>query len=201
MRIFCAGFNLYGQFLKFPDSCIESFQICDYPDVCDIKISHAYLLLKNKMKSLIDLKISDKTCEIMNIHGFIDNKTHQTKDLIFNKNRNIKEIAVSENKSLFLCDDGTIFTINNNNSSIYEIQTIPDFVNTEQNEKDVLNDSITKIAVGSRITCATSNLGYVFCIPSKINNKIQSIKDVCCGAEHCLILTENGLIYSFGGGR
>lgn len=199
MRVFCAGFNLYGQFRKFPDSCIETFQICDYPDVCDIKISYAYLLLKNKIKSPIDSNIANKTCEIINIHGFIENKTHQTKDLIFNSG--IKEVTVSEIKSLFLCDDNTIYTINNNNSSNYEIQTISEFVITEQNEKDSLNDFITKIAAGSRINCAASRLGYVFCIPSKINNKIQNITDLCCGAEHCLLLTENGLIYSFGGGR
>lgn len=197
MKVFCAGFNLYGKFINISDPTIESFKSIYYSDISDIQISLAYLILKTKKCKCYKVKKAKKSK--IYLHGFVNNKTHQVHKLDFDKE--ITEISVFDHETLFLSTDGTVFQLNSIKPAEYYLKCLPNFVKTEQIDAESNNDFITKIGTGLVISCACSKDGIVYRIPTKLNSKISNIKEVCCGTEHCLLITENGHVYSFGGGR
>lgn len=67
-------------------------------------------------------------------------------------------------------------------------------------EPNVDKEFITHFASGRSFSIAITNKNVVYNVPMKIFTFPMHIKiwKICCGNEHCLILTTNGDLYSFG---
>lgn len=61
---------------------------------------------------------------------------------------------------------------------------------------------IVLFACGNAISVAVSNLNYIYNIPNRTYQLEQHVKlkKVCCGNEHCLLLSRNGDVSSWGTG-
>lgn len=130
----------------------------------------------------------------------------------------IKDIAGTENLCLVLLSIGTAykidcqtFEVNEINTTIIQRTTDDDAMSTSkifgkfsaQLEND-LNESkdefITHIAAGRSLSVIVTNKNNLYNMPLKIHTfpSHVKIKKICCGNEHCLILTTNGDLYAFG---
>lgn len=125
----------------------------------------------------------------------------------------IKSVASNENFCLVLLDNGiackvnlkTLQIVEINNTIIEKNRSLPatkkrPFSDTGSALQSKPNECITHLATGRSMTIAISSDNNVYNIPVKIWSfpKHVKVKKVCCGNEHCLILTTNGDVYSFG---
>lgn len=130
----------------------------------------------------------------------------------------IKDIACTDHFCLVLLSIGTVykihlktFEINEINSTIIERSLLGDRDNTRmifntcsaqhENELNHMKDEfVTHVAAGRSLAVLITNKNNVYNLPLKIYTfpVHVKIKKVCCGNEHCLILTTNGDLYAFG---
>lgn len=124
----------------------------------------------------------------------------------------IKDVACTERFCLVLLSIGTVFKIDCETFKVNEINTT--IIKCSIDDDDVMGTSkfnaklqtdqndefITHIAAGRSISVVITNKNNVYNIPLKIYTfpAHVKIKKVCCGNEHCLILTSNGDLYAFG---
>lgn len=129
----------------------------------------------------------------------------------------IRDISCGEKFCLVLLQSGIAYKLNirtletvainpiiisQRNSAIIERKSI--FGAAKSGQEFSLNrqndEIITHIAAGRTLSIALSNIGAVYNIPSKIFTFLSHVKveKICCGNEHCLILTTNGDVYAFG---
>lgn len=130
----------------------------------------------------------------------------------------IKDVACTENFCLVLLNIGVAykidcktFEVNEINTTIIQRSNDGDGTSTSkifgkfsaQLEND-LNESkdefITHIAAGRSLSVVVTNKNNVYNMPLKVYTfpAHVKIKKICCGNEHCLILTTNGDLYAFG---
>ncbi|XP_019528473.3 E3 ISG15--protein ligase HERC5 [Aedes albopictus] len=87
---------------------------------------------------------------------------------------------------------------------IYSQQTNKlDFLTVENSPETESTETITHIACGEKVSVAVTSPGkFVFNIPSKTFTfpKHVRIRKIAVGLEHCLLLTGNGDVYSWGCG-
>lgn len=131
----------------------------------------------------------------------------------------IKDVACTERFCLVLLSIGTAykidcetFDINEINSMIiqesvdcYEMSTSKIFGKFSARMENDVNERkkdelITHIAGGRSLTIIVTSKNHVYNLPLKIYSFAThvKIKKICCGNEHCLILTNNGDLYAFG---
>lgn len=185
MKVYCAGFNLYGQFPTIDDVCIVNFTKKDYNNLTDLEICHTFSL------ALVNGKIK--------LHGYISKHSHQSTEIAELGINDVAQISVSDSFALFLMNSGKIWRLSEN-ASHYHLESISNFVKTE-NADEECEDKIIKISCGITFSCAYSFFGYFYNIPAKIPCEDLDIWDMCSGRQHCLILTKDGLLYSIGSGR
>lgn len=81
----------------------------------------------------------------------------------------------------------------------------PIFLSTEDHAKvDHLNEEIvTDIGCCQTFSVALTSKNNLYVIPSKIYSFTRNIRviKICCGIEHCMLLTANGDVYVFGSSR
>ncbi|KAK4875068.1 hypothetical protein RN001_011490 [Aquatica leii] len=102
MRVFCSGFNLYGQFIKCPTLIIEEF--VDYS--CNATLfepSHTFNLAV--------------TSDGVYVHGSKNDKTHQVQKII-NPGFDIKQVACFDTKILILYKNGDLFKCDFNTGAL-----------------------------------------------------------------------------------
>lgn len=185
MIVYCAGFNLYGQFPTIEDVCITNFVKKDYCKLTDLEICHTFSIAK------VDGKIK--------LHGYISKQSHQVTEITELGTNDVAQISVSDSFALFLTNSGKVWKLTENASS-YNLECLPNFISTENGEEDV-DDKIVSIACGYAFSCAYSFFGRFFNIPTKLEIDDLDVLEMVCGREHCLILSKNGSLYSFGNGR
>lgn len=129
----------------------------------------------------------------------------------------IRDVSCGEKFCLILLKSGIVYKLNVRTLETTEINPII-FTQREQaiverksifgavmvgqdismNKHD--DEIITHIASGRTLSVAVSNLNAIYNIPLKIYTfpSHVKIKKICCGNEHCLILSANGDVYAFG---
>lgn len=152
---------------------------------------------------------------VLNISGYVCSESETTRSVPFECS--IREISCSEKFCLVLLKSGIVYKLNILTLETTEINPMI-FTQREQarvERKSIFgvvmggqdfsmnkpNDEIiTHIASGRTLSVAVSNLNAVYNIPLKIFTfpSHVKIKKICCGNEHCLILTTNGDVYAFG---
>lgn len=153
----------------------------------------------------------------LHIYGCINGKFPQEQHLPFEYP--IKDIACAEHFCLVLLSIGTVYKINCQSLEIIEINSsiikrsnlgspmktskiFGKFRNEQhENEQNEIKDEfITHIATGRSLSIVITNKNNVYNMPLKVYTfpAHVKIKKVCCGNEHCLILTTNGDLYAFG---
>lgn len=130
----------------------------------------------------------------------------------------ITDIACTEQFCIVLVDIGIAykincqtFELNEINASIIQRSTqdnllkksriFGNFCAQRENEVNERNDEfITHIAAGRSLSVVVTNKNNIFNLPLKVYTfpSHVKIKKICCGNEHCLILTTNGDLYAFG---
>lgn len=153
---------------------------------------------------------------VLNISGYVCSEFEQVRSIPFECS--IRDLSSCEKFCLILLTSGIVYKVNVHTLETTEINPII-FIRRDQMETlkrgifgavagsdrdfslNAQNDEfITHIASGRTLSIAVSNRNSVYNIPLKICTfpAHVKIKKVCCGNEHCLILTTNGDVYAFG---
>lgn len=63
-------------------------------------------------------------------------------------------------------------------------------------------ERVTDVACGELICVAVTNYNSIYNIPNKTIQleRHEKVRKICCGAEHAMLLTENGDVYTWGNG-
>lgn len=185
MKVYCAGFNLYGQFPTIEDVCIVNFTKKDYTNLTDIEICHTFSIAKVNGK--------------IKLHGYMNKQSHQSTEITELGTNEVVQMSVSDSFALFLTSSGKICKLTEN-SSHYNLECLTNFLKTENLDEET-DDRVIKISCGFTFSCAYSFFGYFYNIPTKLACEDLDVQDMCSGRQHCLILTKNGYVYSLGNGR
>lgn len=185
MRVYCAGFNLYGQFPTIEDVCIIEFTKKDYNNLTNLEVCHTFSI------ALVDGKVK--------LHGYISKQSHQSTEITELGINDVAQVSVSDSFALFLMTNGKIWKLTENASN-YNLECLSNFINVENCDEES-DDKIIKISSGFAFSSAYSFFGHLYNIPTKLQCPDLDIQDMASGREHCLILSKNGNIYTFGNGR
>ncbi|XP_039448765.1 RCC1 domain-containing protein 1 [Culex pipiens pallens] len=112
----------------------------------------------------------------------------------------VVSISASNWHCLILLENGDLFRYDIHENRLSKL----DFLNVER-PSNVSNDepeTITMIACGDQVSLAVTSAKSVFNIPNRTITfpRHVRISKIAVGLEHCLVLTTNGDVYSFGGG-
>lgn len=130
-------------------------------------------------------------------------KSFEFKDLV-------ARIEATTNYCLVLLEQGELYKIMVRNFELKKINVMLSgvvskprrimFTNSEPPETEP--ERIVDIACGDKICVGVSNYNGVYNLPLKIGQlkKQDKIKKLTCGAEHAMLLTTNGDIYTWGTG-
>ncbi|XP_053683930.1 uncharacterized protein LOC128734002 [Sabethes cyaneus] len=186
-KIFICGYNPFN--LNENGSPVE-IKLCDYvatkpasndePFLLEITCTHAVLAVGNRLYAQSAL-------------------TMQSNEASFSSR--IVQISASTWHCLVLLENGDLFKYDfgNNRSVCLE------FLSAESTDSELSSterEKITHIACGDRMSVAVTCRKAVFSIPSRIFSFPRHVRvaQVAVGLEHCLLLTSNGDVYSWGGG-
>lgn len=152
---------------------------------------------------------------MLNISGYICSEFKQIRSIPFECS--IRDISCCKKFCLVLLKSGIVYKLNVRTLETTEINSIiisqRDLAITEKKSifgavtgglefsMSKQNDEIiTHIASGRTLSIVVSNLNAVYNVPLKIFTfpSHVKIKKICCGNEHCLMLTTNGDVYAFG---
>lgn len=115
----------------------------------------------------------------------------------------IKAISCNDSFCLILLANGNCYKLPFDSVELCELN----FIGVDRNgslmasgDKKSNNGVIEHIACGHTFSVAVTNTNVVYSIPSRIYEfpKHVKVKKVSCGAEHALLLTTNGDVYSWG---
>lgn len=147
------------------------------------------------------------------LSGCINGTIVRSKEIEFQDE--IKQVATNETFCLVLLEVGSVFKVKLSTFEVSNLDGIirskhvrPEaankrtniFSNSGEGSSSKIGEKITHIATGRSMTVMITNENHVFNVPLRIMtfSKHTKVKKVCCGNEHCLILTTNGDIYAFG---
>lgn len=159
----------------------NDFQCFDYDCVKDVNLTYSFTVL------VIDCNVS-----LTSFCGHFSDCSR-----ILNANNSVIQASGCSNNVILLTRNGELLKVvclSNNGIVDYTLQPVIQFVRLE-------DDKIVKIACGSRINVALSEQGRLFRFSEEINVGDIKIKDIVAGKEHCVVLAENGTVYTFGAGR
>ncbi|KAG5891569.1 hypothetical protein JTB14_015836 [Gonioctena quinquepunctata] len=172
MRVFCNGFNLYGQ-LNQSEPVVEDFKLCfDFEVIKHVCINHSYTVI-----------VSGDECVVF-----------YEKDKISLKTPNeVVVVSSNDERIIFLTDSGNLVK-----AELEDFKLIREIPNTLFSDES--GEKIIKVCSGSKLTVAYSSGGAVFNIPQKLNFCDGNVVDIRCGREHCILLNTYGEVFSFGRG-
>lgn len=175
------------------------------------------MLIKNQSFTEIDLneyfKISNASpqveclLEITSTHALLANGSQLFSYSAVTEDNNqqtlahkVVSISASNWHCLVLLENGDLFRYDFHENRLSKL----DFLNVER-PLDGSNDepeTITMIACGDQVSLAVTSAKSLFNIPNRTITfpRHVRISKTAVGLEHCLLLTSNGDMYSFGGG-
>lgn len=188
MKVSFTGFNLYKTFIFNKEPLVESFTNFNHADATNMEIQHSYAVIWYHGKDSIqisglsqDKDLSDN-CQYVKLPNII------------------QEISCADTKILILSEIGDIykFQLEELIKGKVDPVRIPNLLSSVDIQS---GDKIVHIACGYAMNVAVSKLGKVFSVPNELRFKNDEIIEVCVGQEHCLLLDNDGKVYSFGCGR
>lgn len=148
----------------------------------------------------------------MYLSGFLSAESNQLRHFHFE--HSIKSISGTNKLCTVLLQNGIAYKIDLSQPHPIElnallikpsepsntIRTKAIFGVSNDNGRNVDTEIITHFASGRSFSIAITNKNAVYNVPLKIFTFPMHIKirKICCGNEHCLILTTNGDLYAFG---
>lgn len=145
------------------------------------------------------------------LSGFLGAQSNQRRQLQFEQP--IKDISGTNKLCIVLLINGSAYKIDLDRFIPIELNPLmikPSTLNSQTRTKSIFGESnddqvadtefITHIAAGRCLSVAITNKNAVYNVPLKIFTFPAhiKIKKISCGIEHCLILTTNGDLYTFG---
>ncbi|XP_046383743.1 ultraviolet-B receptor UVR8 isoform X2 [Ischnura elegans] len=195
MKVYYCGFNGFGQFPGKDKSKFSllspklvpfdvGFLSCAWNRICFSTGSEAYL------------------------SGLIDGESGKLVNLSIPSPRAISQVSCSRNNILAITEDGDCwmrqFTEDWKNISDLlraEIDSHDTLIGTDNPEVSSTDHKIIKVCSGENVNLAVCNFGQVYSIPSPLSIPGKKVVEVACGFDHCLALTVDGIVYSWGSGR
>lgn len=131
------------------------------------------------------------------LSGHLKGTSGQSETLTFSDD--IAAISCNDSFCLILLKTGHCYKLPFDTVELSELNFIGvDDNSSLSNEKS--NNVVQHISCGHTFSVAVTNANVVYNIPSRIYEfpKHVKVKKVSCGAEHAMILTTNGDVYSWG---
>ncbi|XP_055321778.1 probable E3 ubiquitin-protein ligase HERC3 isoform X2 [Sitodiplosis mosellana] len=200
LNIYFAGFNGFGQLKNLP-KVVTSLE--------ELKLDSLTATKKTLIKCLWNYCAYANGSDVY-ICGFLNGETFQERRFPFEYP--IQDVACTDRFCLVLLSIGTVYKIDCQTFKVTEINSTIIQRSSHSNEMSTskifgkfsaqlendLNESkdefITHITAGRSLSVVITNKNNVYNMPLKIYTfpAHVKIKKVCCGNEHCLILTTNG---------
>lgn len=174
MRVFCNGFNLYGQLGSERKHLLENFLETNFNNqktIKDIIVNQTYSIVQFEDNEIVFNGAND--CRKLPFKNVMQISSNNDRLLVLSKGNKINKIDISD---------------------LDNVTQIPNFVEEKY-------DSIEKVALGDKLTVFYTNTGKLYNFPNKLNFVSQQVVDIKTGREHCVILDLNGNVYTFGRGR
>lgn len=134
------------------------------------------------------------------LSGCLKGAAGQTQKLTFSDE--IKAISCNDSFCLILLANGNCYKFLFDSADLCELNFTGVDREGSLTATDIKSsaDVIEHIACGHTFSVAVTNANVVYNIPSRIFEfpKHVKVKKVCCGAEHAVLLTTNGDVYSWG---
>ncbi|XP_071445161.1 RCC1 domain-containing protein 1 [Hetaerina americana] len=195
MRAYYCGFNGFGQ---FPNRENNNFSIFT-PTVIPFDIIFV---------SCAWNRICFSTGSELYLSGLIDEEFGKLEKLSIPVGKKVTQGSCSRSNILVITEDGDCW--------IHQFsgawKNISDLLKTEVDSHELINENlstesssndhrITKVCCGDKLNLAICNLGQIYCIPSALPIPRKKVVEISCGFDHCLALTEDSIVYSWGSGR
>lgn len=103
-----------------------------------------------------------------------------------------KHVSGGRNAFTLLTEKGDIFRLKFNQSDGCTVDKIPRFLEDEER--------VENIACGHTMDVILTSKGKLYDLPKEVYFHCDGIKDIAVGREHCIILSKNGQVYTFGNG-
>lgn len=149
----------------------------------------------------------------LHLFGCVNGNVSQSRTISFEAK--VKTVVANDRLCIVLLDNGFAYKLNPKTLEVKEInQTIigkskestktifgtPSDLSSSEKTALPNDEIISHVAAGRSFSVGITNMNHVYNIPMRIWTypKHVRIKKVCCGNEHCLILTANGDVYAFG---
>ncbi|CAH1394813.1 unnamed protein product [Nezara viridula] len=188
MILFC-GFNGFKQFLSLSNNekyisendVIGNFFSCkvDYEPSL-VSVSWSNILIWSNKKLILS--------------GFVNGEPGKSESLDIPFKESVIQTSCGKLVSTIVTSSGQVWQYNID-SGIWK--NISNLFYAEVLDKD--QGKIVKVCNGGTLNVALSDTGVAYCIPNILNYS-GKIKDVACGKEHGVLLTEDGSVLTWGGG-
>ncbi|XP_067008028.2 uncharacterized protein [Anabrus simplex] len=200
MDMYCCGFNGFGQ-LGTSSPCSD-FTWFQFQNVTDVMFSFSSAVIFSGDGVLIS--------------GLVGEKDNQLRKLEPPGKGKFLQASCSSRQVLFVTVEGECWQYLPRTESW---KKLPDFSTVENEEVGPRDDSlpkntsdygvlefkkvpnqIIKVSCGDVLSIALDAFGRVYSIPSPLDLDRVKVVDVACGFEHCVLLDEAGVVYTWGSG-
>ncbi|XP_065221289.1 probable E3 ubiquitin-protein ligase HERC4 isoform X2 [Planococcus citri] len=211
----CDGGEIEGEG-SVTTSTNECYDDKDTEDVCRLNSSMEWRSIKSPFQSFV-YGWGNTVDGELGLGGIEENHILEPREVTFHDSENIKHVACGEHHSLVLTCNGMVYSCGNNDYG----QLGRDKSRTKKFHKvsglDVHN--IINIACGEHHSIAVNEWGQVFSWGSNLHGQLgfsdnlggfqpepkiiktlatKNVVQVSCGYKHCLALTNDGTLYSWG---
>lgn len=183
MKLLFRGYNPFPGKRSRHLCLANDYRCFEHDFVKDVNLTYSYSVL-----------VTDRSVFLAN---FCEHHPDELKSKVLDVGEGVFQASGCNNKVVLLNGSGELFRmvcLSRNEVIDYELQPIAKFVHAE-------GDKIVKIACGAKINVALTKQGKLFRFPDQIDVGEIKIKDIAAGREHCVVLDENGAVYTFGTGR
>lgn len=177
MKLYFAGSNLGKTVIHNLDEVVHRFTILVYPESIEIELQYTYAVLLRNDRCNLDVS--------------------HIKQIRLPEGFKVQQISCTDTKFVVLTDCGGLYKCDTVLGK-GDLSRLPNLLSSDDIES---GDSIIKIACGCAINVAISKFGKIFDSVNKLDFELPKVVDVKVGNEHCLLLDEDGRIYSYGRGR
>lgn len=136
----------------------------------------------------------------MTFMGFVENNINVRREIFLSNSAQPLHLSSCQSRTLVACSKGNCYDYSPESNTLRQLVKFTTSELDPEESASVDNSSIIKVSCSDYGCLALSKSGRVFTIPSPLVLPGLVVTDIACGNEHYALLTESGLVYTWGSG-